>query len=151
MSYKFASTDEDILKIVECWIAYGKHDTGLLQVCLILKICYSKHKLYHGILILFPVLINLHPTNIFTERCLPTGVRSDPMQKNVNFKVFCNISRTNFIPFAFHWIRHQIYIIHIKSSYQNPPDLGFQRHYFKFRELQGYMQHFSHKFRSFHF
>ena len=103
------------------------------------------------------IMVNLHPTNIFTERCLPivTGVRSDSMQKRVkysgNFKVLCNISLTNFIPFAFYWIRHQIYIIHIKSSYQNPPDLGFQRHYFKLRELQGDMQHFSHKFRSFHF
>ena len=48
-------------------------------------------------------------------------------------------------------IRHQIYIIHIKSSYQIPPDQGFQGHYFKLRELQRTMQHFSYKFRSFRF
>ena len=68
-----------------------------------------------------------------------------------NFKVLCKISLTNFLPFASYWIRHQIYIIHIKSSYQIPPDQGFQGHYFKLRELQGTMQHFSHKFRSFRF
>ena len=65
-----------------------------------------------------------------------------------NFKVLCNISLTNVIPFAFNYIRHQIFIIHFKSSYQIPPDQGFQGHYFKLRELQGIMQHFSHKFLS---
>ena len=44
-----------------------------------------------------------------------------------------------------------MYIIHIKLSYQNPPDQGFQGHYFNLRELQSNMQHFSYKFRSFPF
>ena len=68
-----------------------------------------------------------------------------------NFKVICNISLTNFVPSTSSHIRHQIYIIHIKSSYQIPSDQGLQGHYFKLRELQGIMQHSSHKFRSFHF
>ena len=68
-----------------------------------------------------------------------------------NFRVICNISPTNFIPSASSHIRHQIYIIRIKSSYQIPPDQGFEGHYFKLRELQGTMQHFSYKFRSFRF
>ena len=55
-----------------------------------------------------------------------------------NFKVLCNVSLTNFVPCASNRIRHKIiYIIHIKSLYQNPPDHGFQGHYFKLRELQG--------------
>ena len=65
-----------------------------------------------------------------------------------NFKVLCNISLTNFVPSTSSHIRHQMYIIHIKSSYQIPPDQGFWGHYFKLRELQGIMQHFSHKFHS---
>ena len=68
-----------------------------------------------------------------------------------NFKVICNISLTNFVPSISSHIRHQIYIIHIKSSNQIPSDQGLQGHYFKLRELQGIMQHSSHKFRSFHF
>ena len=44
-----------------------------------------------------------------------------------NFKVVCNISLTNFIPVAFNYIRHQIYIIHFKVSYQIPPDQGIPR------------------------
>ena len=44
-----------------------------------------------------------------------------------------------------------MYIIHIKSLYQNPPDQGFHGHYFKLRELRSDMQHFFHTFRSFHF
>ena len=32
-----------------------------------------------------------------------------------------------------------MYIIHIKSSYQIPPDQDFQGHHFKLRELQGTM------------
>ena len=68
-----------------------------------------------------------------------------------NFKILCNISLTNFVPSASNQIRHHIYIIHIKSSYQIPPDQGFQGHYFKLRELQSNMQHFSYKFRSFRF
>ena len=39
-----------------------------------------------------------------------------------------------------------MYFIRIKSSYQNPLDQGFQGHYFKLRELQSNMQHFSYKF-----
>ena len=38
--------------------------------------------------------------------------------------------------------------MYIKSSYQIPPDQGFQVHYFKLRELQGIMQHCTHKFHS---
>ena len=68
-----------------------------------------------------------------------------------NFKILCNISLTNFVPSASNQIRHHIYIIHIKSSYQIPPDQGFQGHYFKIREFQSNMQHFSYKFRSFRF
>ena len=65
-----------------------------------------------------------------------------------NFKVLCNIPLTNFVPSASSHNRHQMYVIHIKSSYQNPPDQGFQSYYFKLRELQRNMQHFSYKFRS---
>ena len=68
-----------------------------------------------------------------------------------NFKVLCNISIRNFVPSTSSHNRHQRYIIYIESSYQNPPDQGFQGHYFKRRELQGIMQHFSHKFHSFRF
>ena len=68
-----------------------------------------------------------------------------------NFKILCNISLTNFVSSASNQIRHHIYIIHIKSSYEIPPDQGFQGHYFKLGELQGNMQHFSHKFNSFRF
>ena len=68
-----------------------------------------------------------------------------------NFKVLCNIPLTNFVPSTSSHNRHRIYIIYIKSSYQNPPDQGFQGHYFKLRELQSNMQHFSYKFRSFRF
>ena len=65
-----------------------------------------------------------------------------------NFKVLCNIPLTNFVPSTSSHNRHRMYIIHIESSYQNPPDQGFCGHYFKRRELQGIMQHFSHKFHS---
>ena len=53
-----------------------------------------------------------------------------------NFRVICNISLTNFITSASSHIRHQTYIIHIKSSYQIPPNQGFQGHYFKLKLLQ---------------
>ena len=68
-----------------------------------------------------------------------------------NFKILCNISLTNFFPSASNQTRHHIYIIHIKSSYQIPPDQGLQGHYFKLRELQSNVQHFSYRFRSFRF
>ena len=48
-------------------------------------------------------------------------------------------------------IKLDIIYIYIQSSYQIPPDQGFQGHYFKLRELQSNMQHFSYKFRSFRF
>ena len=65
-----------------------------------------------------------------------------------NFKVLCNIPLTNFVPSTSSHNRHQMYIIRIKSSYQNPPDQGLQGHYFKLKELQGIVQHFSHQFHS---
>ena len=84
-------------------------------------------------------------------RSLKTKAFQITTSNSGNFKVLCKISLKNFIPFAFYWMRHQIYIIYIKSSYQILPDQGFQGHYFKLRELQGIVLHFSHKFRSFRF
>ena len=51
------------------------------------------------------------------------------------------LSQISFLPLSSH-NRHRMYITHIESSYQNPPDQGFCGHYFKRRELQGIMQYF---------
>ena len=56
-----------------------------------------------------------------------------------NYKVLCNMSLRNFIPFASNYISHHLYIIHIKSSYQIPPNQDFWGHLFNLRELQGTM------------
>ena len=68
-----------------------------------------------------------------------------------NLRLICKISLTNFIPSASSHITNQPYIILIGSSYQIPPDQGSHGNNFKLKELQRIMQHFSHKFHSFHF